>query len=78
VLIAHYRAMRAHYGEVAGLRAARKHLGWYSRGLYGAAEFRATVMRLDEAAAVEDLVARFYERAVQGEAAGDESLQDAA
>jgi len=78
VLIAHYRAMRAHYGELAGLRAARKHLGWYSRGLYGAAEFRATVMRLDEAAAVEDLVARFYERAVQGEAGSGDEMQDAA
>lgn len=63
ILLAHYRAMRAHYGEQAGLRVARKHIGWYARGMHGAAEFRATVMRLDEAAAVEDLIARFYERA---------------
>jgi tRNA-dihydrouridine synthase B len=74
VLITHYRAMRAHYGELAGLRAARKHLGWYSRGLYGAAEFRATVMRLDEAAAVEALIFQLFERAAEE----GEMLQDAA
>lgn len=77
VLLGHYRAMRAHYGEVPGMRAARKHIGWYSRGLYGAAEFRAAVMRLDETAAVEDLVARFYERAADMRESGDE-LRDAA
>ncbi|MDD2877624.1 MAG: tRNA dihydrouridine synthase DusB [Acidiphilium sp.] len=64
VLIGHYRAMRAHYGEHAGVRVARKHIGWYARGLPGAAEFRASVNRLDEAAAVEDLIQQLYDRAV--------------
>jgi tRNA-dihydrouridine synthase len=29
----HYQAMLSHYGVDAGLRIARKHLGWYSKGL---------------------------------------------
>lgn len=28
-VVAHYEAMLAHHGEVAGVRHARKHLGWY-------------------------------------------------
>ncbi len=29
LVVEHYEAMLAHYGEVPGLRIARKHLGWY-------------------------------------------------
>ncbi len=61
IVLQHYRAMRAHFGEIPGLRLARKHLAWYSRGLPGSAEFRATVMRLDAAAEVEQLVHRFFD-----------------
>jgi nifR3 family TIM-barrel protein len=60
VALAHYRAMRAHFGEDAGLRLARKHLAWYSHGLPGAAEFRAAVMRLEAAEAVERLLGQFF------------------
>ncbi|HEX7390186.1 MAG TPA: tRNA dihydrouridine synthase DusB [Acidiphilium sp.] len=64
ILFGHYRAMRAHYGEQAGLRIARKHIGWYAKGLPGSAEFRAEVNRLDDSAAVETLIARLYDRAI--------------
>ncbi|HLJ62753.1 MAG TPA: tRNA dihydrouridine synthase DusB [Stellaceae bacterium] len=56
----HYRAMLAHYGREVGIRMARKHLGWYSKGLNGAAEFRAAVNRLDNATEVEALIDAFY------------------
>ncbi len=60
VLLEHYDAMLAHFGADAGLRLARKHVAWYSRGLPGSAEFRAAVMRLAEAPAVVALIGRFY------------------
>jgi tRNA-dihydrouridine synthase B len=60
IMLAHYDAMLAHYGTEAGLRLARKHLSWYSRGLPGSAEFRAEVTRLDSVAAVLALIDRFY------------------
>ncbi len=47
LVLEHYRAMLSHYGTRTGVRIARKHLGWYSRGLNGAAEFRAKVNRED-------------------------------
>ena len=58
----HYDAMLAQYGTEAGLRLARKHLGWYVRGLPGAAEFRAEVNRLDAVAAVLALIDGFFAR----------------
>ncbi len=39
----HVEAMLRHYGTTPGLGIARKHLGWYSKGLPHAAEFRARV-----------------------------------
>ncbi len=43
IALGHYDAMLAHYGREHGARIARKHLGWYSKGLPGAAEFRERV-----------------------------------
>jgi len=57
----HYHAMLSNFGHDAGMRLARKHVGWYSRGLPGSAEFRATVNRLTEAAAVLRMLDAFYD-----------------
>ncbi len=35
-----YDSMLEHYGPVIGVNVARKHIGWYTRGLHGSAEFR--------------------------------------
>jgi tRNA-dihydrouridine synthase B len=40
VIIEQYEAMLEHYGPVIGANCARKHIGWYTRGLHGSAEFR--------------------------------------
>ncbi|TVR99188.1 MAG: tRNA dihydrouridine synthase DusB [Rhodospirillales bacterium] len=47
-LLEHYQAMLDHYGKQAGMRAARKHIGWYSKGLPGGAAFRAAIMQIDD------------------------------
>ncbi|MBL8447782.1 MAG: tRNA dihydrouridine synthase DusB [Zoogloeaceae bacterium] len=36
----HLAAIHAFYGEEAGVRIARKHMGWYAAGFAGAAHFR--------------------------------------
>ena len=61
LLLGHYDAVLRHFGHDAGLRLARKHFAWYSRGLPGSALFRATVNRLAEAAQVIRLVHDFYD-----------------
>jgi tRNA-dihydrouridine synthase B len=40
VIIEQYRAMLDLYGTEVGVNCARKHIGWYTRGLHGSAEFR--------------------------------------
>jgi len=60
-MLEHYDAMLRHFGEDAGLRVARKHLSWYSRGLFGSAEFRSAVNKLSSRAAVEQLVDAFFD-----------------
>src|SRR6201996_2224648 len=61
ILLGHYQAMLAQFGTGPGVRLARKHLSWYSRGLPGSAEFRATMNRLPDASAVLELIDRFYD-----------------
>jgi len=65
----HFEAMLEHYGTETGVRMARKHLGWYSKGLPASAEFRAAVNRETEAAKVRALLADFFLPAVERQAA---------
>lgn len=61
ILLHHYAAILDHHGEATGVRLARKHIGWYSKGLPGSAEFRAAVNRCHGGAEVVALVERFYD-----------------
>jgi len=56
----HYLDMLAHYGRETGLRMARKHIGWYTRGLPKSAEFRARVNGIGDADAALDAIDAFY------------------
>jgi len=40
LIVEQYDAMLGLYGEAIGANCARKHIGWYTRGLHGSAEFR--------------------------------------
>ncbi len=66
ILVRHYEAIRAHFGEQAGVRLARKHVAWYSHGLRGSAGFRARMNRLDDAKAVLDLIDAFFDPLIEG------------
>jgi tRNA-dihydrouridine synthase B len=61
VLVEHYRAMLEHYGADVGSKVARKHIGWYTKGLPGSAEFRNKVNFIDDPAQVLGEIERFYE-----------------
>ncbi|EPY00485.1 tRNA dihydrouridine synthase DusB [Magnetospirillum fulvum] len=60
IVMDHFEALLVHYGTVSGVRNARKHLAWYSRGLPGSAEFRAGINRLDDPDAVRHALAEFF------------------
>ena len=69
VLLEHYEAMLAHYGIDIGLRIARKHIAWYSKGLPGSAEFRAAINEAATPAAVRALIDSFYQPQLERHAA---------
>ncbi len=60
VMVEHYRKMLDHYGGEVGVKIARKHLGWYTKGLPGSAEFRNFVNFIDDPAQVLGELERFY------------------
>ena len=60
LVLEHYDAMLAHYDLDRGLKIARKHLAWYSKGLPGSAEFRSRVMTIEDADVVRRTVRDFY------------------
>lgn len=60
IITSHYRAMIAHYGEFTGVAMARKHLGWYVKGLPGSAEFRNRVNQIGESDKVLEALEIFY------------------
>jgi tRNA-dihydrouridine synthase B len=65
----HYDSMLSYYGRDVGVRIARKHLAWYSKGLPGSAEFRAAVNQTAEPEAVKALLRAFYEPLLARQAA---------
>jgi tRNA-dihydrouridine synthase B len=69
ILLDHFTDMLDHYGPERGAPIARKHIGWYSKGLTGSAEFRTSVNRTRNPIEVRDLIATFYDRCVERDAA---------
>lgn len=60
VVLEHYQAMLDLYGSETGVRMARKHLAWYTRGLHGSAAFRNQVNFIDSADEVVRQLKLFY------------------
>ena len=60
IVLRHYDDMLSHYGADTGARMARKHIGWYSKGLPGSAEFRAAVNQIADPAKVKAMIAEFF------------------
>jgi tRNA-dihydrouridine synthase B len=55
-----YDAMLAHYGSEIGVNVARKHIGWYTRGLHGSAEFRNAFNKEPDPVRAKAMLRDFY------------------
>ncbi|MCR4305213.1 MAG: tRNA dihydrouridine synthase DusB [Gallionella sp.] len=60
VLLSHVHELYDFYGEYNGLRVARKHISWYTRGLAGSAHFRHHMNQLESAAGQLAAVDEFF------------------
>ncbi len=56
----HVEDMLIHYGESTGVKIARKHVGWYSKGLHGSTDFRVAINQADTPTAMASLIDNFY------------------
>ena len=61
VMVGHLHDLYEFYGIERGVRVARKHIGWYTKGLMNSAVFRARMNTLDEAALQLSAVAEFFD-----------------
>jgi tRNA-dihydrouridine synthase len=65
ILLGHHALMLEHHGTEPGIRIARKHVAWYSKGLPGSAEFRVAVNHATSAAAVHALIDGFFDPLIE-------------
>jgi tRNA-dihydrouridine synthase B len=65
VLTAHIHELYDFYGEHTGLRVARKHISWYTKGLVGSAHFRFEMNQLESSAEQLMAVADFFDEQMQ-------------
>src|SRR5438034_860004 len=62
VLLAHLHELYAFYGRETGVKVARKHISWYTKGLAGSASFRHHMNQLETCEEQLDAVNRFFEQ----------------
>ena len=60
VMLAQYEDMLDLYGSHTGVNLARKHFGWYTKGLPGSAEVRNQINQEPDPAAVKRMLRDFY------------------
>lgn len=61
IIYEHMQDMADHYGEYTGVRMARKHMGWYSKGLENSAEFRQIINRQETMEGLLKTIEDFYQ-----------------
>jgi tRNA-dihydrouridine synthase B len=59
-MLEQYEAMLELYGTHTGVNLARKHIGWYTKGLPGSAELRNAVNQQDDPRVVKRMLRDFY------------------
>jgi tRNA-dihydrouridine synthase B len=65
MLLEHIHDLYAFYGDVTGVRVARKHISWYTRGLVGSSAFRHRMNQLDSVAEQLAVVNQYFAQAAR-------------
>lgn len=60
VILEHYVDTLSHYGNEVGVNMMRKHIGWYTKGIHGSAEFRNNVNKISDPKQVLEMLDEFY------------------
>lgn len=65
LLLEHYDDIIRHHGEQVGIKMARKHVSWYSKGLKDSNDFRVKVMQSKSGDEIYQLIKAFYDDLLQ-------------
>ncbi len=65
LMLDHLESLYAFYGEYVGVRIARKHISWYSKGQPGGAAFRQAVNRCEDVTEQLALTRDFFDRLIE-------------
>jgi tRNA-dihydrouridine synthase B len=65
VLLHHVHELYEFYGEYSGVRVARKHISWYTKGLAGSAQFRHGMNMLESSAQQLQAVRDFFDEQLE-------------
>jgi len=76
ILLGHLHNLYQFYGEHTGVRVARKHISWYSKGQRGGAAFRQAVNRVESASAQLVLIREFFGQVIAGAERSHAALAD--
>ena len=77
VMLEHLHDLYAFYGDLTGMRVARKHISWYTKGLVGSASFRHEMNQLQSIPAQLDAIETFFAELQQrGDRLQYETVQD--
>ena len=60
ILLGHLDNLYEFYGEHLGVRVARKHISWYSKGCVGGAHFRHSINQVETPAAQRAMIEEFF------------------
>ncbi len=66
IMIEHLHNLYEFYGEYTGVRVARKHIGWYSKGQRDGAIFRQQINRVDNSKEQTELTNAFFDQLIEG------------
>jgi len=66
-LLRHLANLYDFYGEYTGVRMARKHVSWYSKGQPHGAAFREMMMRVESSQQQVDLTRTFFDQLIENE-----------
>lgn len=65
IVLEHFEDILQLYGIEGGVKIARKHLGWYSKGLKDSAEYRVLVNQTECPIKMRELVQTFYNQRIE-------------
>lgn len=65
MMLNHLQRLYAFYGEYAGVRIARKHISWYSKGQRASAEFRHRMNQVEQAQEQYEITRRFFDQQIE-------------